>query len=122
MNMLFEILPYLLLVALTVLLVGFYLSTAADKSDAIIPVHVPVANANDFTAQQVFDWVAYITIMTGSREYVQQLAWDDNTKHAELYADLVLLSDAKTQKEVREWLRGVAYDHDLKTNVLDAAY
>lgn len=101
------------------ILIGFYLSK--DRSKAIVPATIPMYRADEFTAQQVFDWVVYMIHLNG-RQYIDVLYDPRSRKHEDLFEDLLDLYYVPDPSELLQRMHEIATKHRLKPDVIDAAY
>ena len=94
----------------------------AEVDDRVkIPVHVPLHIADQFTAQEVFDWVVYITKVDGMT-YARQMAWDPSCKHDALLQDLNRVTYMRNQAEREQWFTNVAQVHLLDAEMVTSPY
>ena len=70
-----------------VCLIAVYRTERIEPKGVRIPKHVPIGESDDYTPQQVFDWVVYVTKVIG-KDYLEQLNWDENSRHNTLLIDL----------------------------------
>lgn len=102
-------------------LLGVYNINRAEVCDTVgVPKHISVWMANKASAQQVYDWVVYVTRMTGL-DYLQQLNWPEDAKHAFLFGDLRTVLHMPTEEMRLDRFREIGRMHQLKTDVVDQA-
>lgn len=94
----------------------------AEVDDRVkIPVHVPLNIADQFTAQEVFDWVVYVTKVDGLT-YASQMAWDPFCKHDVLLHDLSRVAYMRNETEREQWFTSVAQVHSLDAEMVTSPH
>ena len=92
------------------------------ENDVIyVPAHMSVSEMEQYTSQEVFDWVAYVTKLTG-RSYLEQLVFPDDAKHAAMLKDMIECLDANSHEQLMDWLKEVGYHYQLDVSIIDAPY
>lgn len=110
---------YCIIVVVFILLLIRLVDRAHDDDRAPIPKHVPMGEAHVYTAQEVYDWVVYVTKLTG-KGYLEQLAWPVGSKHCFLLGDLNTILDTRGETEMLELFTKIGDLHGLETDIVDA--
>lgn len=89
-----------------------------DESVIYVPKQIAVNEMDLYEAQDVYNWVAYVTRLTG-RRYLEQLAFPNGCRHSLLLCDLTTALHTETEEEMLEQLTAVGRDHRLCTKIID---
>lgn len=106
------------ILAVVSLLGVFGISHTEVRGGVRVPRHIMVVHANKASAQQVYDWVVYVTRLTGTG-YLEQLNWPEGAKHAFLYSDLRTVLHERSEEARLERLREIGHMHRLQTDMVD---
>lgn len=94
----------------------------AEVDDRVkIPTHVPSDQVDRFTAQEIFDWVVYVTKVTGLG-YLQQLNWPVGSPHNFMLEELRLAIFLQTEEERLDLFERVGRTYFLNTEIVDAIW
>jgi len=94
----------------------------AEVDDRVkIPKHVPSDQVNRFTAQEVYDWVVYVSKVTGIN-YLQQLSWPVGCTHNFLLEDLRMAIFLQTEEERLDLFERVGRAYFLNIEIVDAIW
>ena len=94
---------------------------AFNREVILVPYrHITVQEMNDRHPQDVFDWVAYVTLVSGT-SYVKQLAFDTGCVHEILLSDLCTVAECP-EHEIPDRLREIGQSHRLNTVIVDQPY
>lgn len=94
----------------------------AEVDDRVkIPKHVPSDQVDRYTAQEVFDWVVYVTKVTGLG-YLQQLNWPLGSPHKFMLDDLRMAIHLQTEEERLDYFERVGRSYFLNTEIVDAVW
>ena len=94
----------------------------AEVDDRVkIPKHVPSDQVDRYTAQEVFDWVVYVTKVTGLG-YHQQLNWPPGSPHKFMLDDLRMAIFLQTEEERLDLFERVGRTYYLNTEIVDAIW
>jgi hypothetical protein len=88
------------------------------ESAVYMPVHVPIAEANAYTSQEIYDWAVYVTRVTGLG-YIEQLNWSSGSRHAFLLSALRTVLHTPTQALMLERFREIGRSFQLDTSIVD---
>jgi hypothetical protein len=96
-----------------------YFIERIEKHGAIhVPVHVPIADANAYTAQEVYDWAVYVTRVTGN-DYLEQLNWSSGSRHSFLLSALRTVLFVPTIVTRNERFKEIGRSFQLDTSIVD---
>lgn len=107
----------------TIVLVGLIIVAARSfKRDTIlVPYrHITVEEMDQCSPQEVFDWVAFVTLVSGT-SYVKQLAYNRECVHELLLSDLCIVAHCP-EHEIPDRLREIGRSHLLNTVIVDQPY
>lgn len=94
----------------------------AEIDDRVkIPTHVPSDQVDRYTAQEVFDWVVYVTKVTGIG-YLQQMNWPIGSPHKFMLEELRLAIFLQTEDERLDLFKRVGSTYYLNTEIVDAIW
>lgn len=106
-------------IAATFLIMVIRFANRANTDDGVkVPRHVPMGEVDHFTPQEVYNWVVYITRLTGFG-YLEQVNWDHTQKHNDLMQDLCKVLYLRGSAEIDDWFVRVGHAHDLDTKIVD---
>lgn len=116
--------PWLFAILIAIVVFGVVsLVTHGEEDDAIRPPkHVWMVSVSTYTAQEVFDWVVYVTKVTGNRDYLHQMIWDTNAKHHQLLTDLQYGVRFPSDTELKQHFYATAALHGLENTMVDSPY
>lgn len=77
-----------------------------------------MGEVDHFTPQEVYNWVVYITKLTG-RGYIDQMNWNPNSIHTDLLRDLYMVNMLRGEAEIDDWFNRVGDAHNLDTSIVD---
>lgn len=116
-----ESLLYLFLVIIFIMGLVIVLIRATKRDVILVPYrHITVQEMNDRHPQDVFDWVAYVTLVSGT-SYLKQLAYDTGCTHEILLSDLCTVAQCP-EHEIPDRLREIGQSHRLNTVIVDQPY
>jgi len=106
-------------IAVTFVMMVIRFANRAYTDDVVkVPRHVPMGEVDHFTPQEVYNWVVYITKLTG-RGYIDQMNWNPNSIHTDLLRDLYMVNMLRGEAEIDDWFNRVGDAHDLDTSIVD---
>lgn len=105
-------------IATVFLLMVIRFANRAHEDDGVkVPKHVPVNEADFYSAQEVYNWVVYVTRLTGFG-YLEQVNWDHTQKHNDLMQDLCKVLYLRGEAEIEDWFTRVGDTYDLDTSIV----
>ena len=106
-------------IAVTFVMLVIRFANRAYTDDVVkVPRHVPMGEVDHFTPQEVYNWVVYITKLTG-RGYIDQMNWNPNSIHTDLLRDLYMVNMLRGEAEIDDWFNRVGDVHDLDTSIVN---
>lgn len=106
-------------IAVTFVMMVIRFGKRAYTDDVVkVPRHVPMGEVDHFTPQEVYNWVVYITKLTG-RGYIDQMNWNPNSIHTDLLRDLYMVNMLRGEAEIDDWFNRVGDAHNLDTSIVD---
>ena len=106
-------------IAATFLIMVIRFANNANRDDGVkVPRHVPMGEVDHFSPQEVYNWVVYVTKLTGMG-YIDQMNWNPNSKHTDLLKDLYMVNMLRGEAEIDDWFTRVGDAHDLDTSIVD---
>lgn len=116
-----ESLTYLVIATITLVLLIIVAARSFKRDTILVPHrHITVAEMDNRHPQDVFDWVAYVTLVSGT-SYVKQLAFDTGCVHEILLSDLCTVAQCP-EHEIPDRLREIGQSHRLNTVIVDQPY
>lgn len=96
--------------------------TRAEEDDCITPPkHVPMVYVDAYTAQEVYDWVVYVTKVTGT-EFLEQMTWDVSSRHNFMLGELSAVIHITGKEAMMKRLEEIGDIYGLETDIVDAPY
>ena len=114
----YELILYAAMLLLAVFFLVRFLDHLGQPDPILVPRQIAVSDMDDHTPQEVYNWVAYVTRLTG-RGYLEQLAFERGMRHYTLLHDLLTGLNTDTEEDLLDRLREVAYRHRLSAEILD---
>ena len=109
------------IVFIIVCIVGFihgYRGKTKREPKDFVPIMVPMSEIDDYEPQEVYDWITYVTLTTGTT-YLDQQAWDWRSRHIRLLFDLRTVLKYPSRDAQINRMRYIASSHGLDTRVLN---
>lgn len=117
--------PWFLLPLLAVILITGFINLIkhGEEDDGVdMPTHVSMSDVDAHTAQEVFDWVAYVAKVTNSPAHIRQMVWNPWSTHHALLISLKRAAEPDGTTELLDRIRYVGVWHGLAVDILDAPY
>jgi hypothetical protein len=116
-----ESLLYLAMATLVLLGLIIVIARHVKRDTILVPYrHITVEEMDYCHPQEVFDWVAFVTLVSGTA-YVKQLAYNRGCVHEILLSDLCIVAHCP-EHEIPDRLREVGRSHRLNTVIVDQPY